>query len=140
MKTETVAQLRNIRISPRKIRLVVDLVRGMNALKAIEQLGFYRKDAALPIKKLIESGIANAAHNQQVKKETLILARATVDEGATLKRWMPRAMGRATPIRKRAAHVKIVLVGEAADKKETRNKLQETKKEEKADVKKEGKT
>lgn len=132
MKTETVAQLRNIRISPRKIRLVVDLVRGMNALKAVLQLGFSRKDAALPIKKLIESGIANAAHNQQVKKETLIIARATVDEGATLKRWMPRAMGRATPIRKRAAHVKIVLAGEADEKskvKAQKSKVEEIKKE-----------
>lgn len=132
MKTETVAQLKNIRMSPRKIRLVVDLVRGMNALAAVEQLGFYRKDAALPIKKLIESGIANAVHNQQVKKETLTIKQAMVDEGAVLKRWMPRAMGRATPIRKRSAHVKIVLVGEAADdkKKLTMSNEQKTNKKE----------
>ena len=106
---EVQAKAKYIRMSPRKVRLVVDLVRGFNTSEALTQLKFLRKDAVLPVKKLIESAIANAEHNFKLKKENLYIKKITVDKGPILHRWQPRARGRATPIRKRTCHITIVL-------------------------------
>lgn len=115
MKMETQAQLKQLRMSPRKVRLLVDMVRGMKAVDAVVQLTYSKKSAAKPVKKLIESAMANAEHNHKIEKSTLVVKRAFVNEGDALKRWMPRAMGRATPLRKRASHITVVLEGDATE-------------------------
>lgn len=103
------AQAKYIRMSPRKIRLVVDLVRGLDVEEAKTQLNFMNKIAARPVLKLLESAVANASHNFKLKKENLYIKEIQVDGGPTLKRWKPRAFGRATPIRKRSSHITILL-------------------------------
>ena len=104
------ASATHIRISPRKVRMVVDTVRGKSVSQALSVLGFTRKKAALPVQKLLKSAVANAAENDGISDvDTLVIDRIMVDEGPTLKRFMPRARGRATPIRKRTSHIRIVL-------------------------------
>jgi large subunit ribosomal protein L22 len=103
------AKLKYLRISPRKVRLVANLIRGMDAEEAKTQLKFLPKRAAGPILKLLNSAVANAEHDFNLSKENLYISKITVDAGPSLKRWMPRAMGRATPIMKRTSHVTIVL-------------------------------
>lgn len=116
---EVKAKLKHLRISPRKVRLVVDVVRGMNVDKALDQLRFLNKKAAKSIEKLLNSCVANAIDRYETEKNNLYIKEIKVDEGATLKRWMPRAQGRATPIRKRTSHVIINLseIKESAKKK-----------------------
>jgi len=100
----------HIRISPRKVRMVVDTVRGKSVSQALSILGFTRKKAALPVQKLLKSAVANAVENGGISDvDTLVIDRIMVDEGPTLKRYMPRARGRATPIRKRTSHIRIML-------------------------------
>ena len=104
------ASATHIRISPRKVRMVVDTVRGKSVSQALSILGFTRKKAALPVQKLLKSAVANAVENDGISDvDTLVIDRIMVDEGPTLKRFMPRARGRATPIRKRTSHIRIVL-------------------------------
>jgi large subunit ribosomal protein L22 len=104
------AKLSHLRISPRKVRLVVDLVRGKSVSQAFALLSFTRKKAADPVQKLLKSAVANAAENDGIRDvDNLVIDRITVDEGPTLKRYMPRARGRATPIRKRTSHIQISL-------------------------------
>jgi len=130
--------------SPRKVRLVVDLIRGLKIDDALSQLDFVNKKATLALKKLLNSAVANAINNFSLEKSNLFIKEIRVDEGRTLKRWMPRARGRATQIRKRTSKVSLVL-GELVDsgikkakkqKIEAPIKLGETPKEEgKAKVK-----
>jgi large subunit ribosomal protein L22 len=104
------ASTTHLRISPRKVRMVVDTVRGKSVSQALSILGFTRKKAALPVQKLLKSAVANAAENNGISDvDALVIDRIMVDEGPTLKRFMPRARGRATPIRKRTSHIRIVL-------------------------------
>ena len=104
------ASATHIRIAPRKVRTVVDTVRGMSVSQAMSILAFTRKKAALPVQKLLKSAVANAAENNGISDvDTLVIDRIMVDEGPTLKRYMPRARGRATPIRKRTSHIRIIL-------------------------------
>ena len=104
------ASATHIRISPRKVRMVVDTVRGKSVSQALSILGFTRKKAALPVQKLLKSAVANAVENGGINDvETLVIDRIVVDEGPTLNRYMPRARGRATPIRKRTSHIRIML-------------------------------
>jgi len=105
----TYAKLRYLRISPRKVRLIADLVRGMGALEAKHQLELLNKKAALPMLKLLNSAIANAEHNDKLKVEELYIAEIKVDEGPTLKRWIPRARGSASGINKRTSHITLGL-------------------------------
>lgn len=118
---EIKASLNHLRMSPRKARLVLDVVRGLPVDKALEQLQFINKLAAEPILKLVNSGIANAEHNFNLEKSNLYIKEIKADGGMTIKRWMPRAHGRATTIRKRSCHITLVL-GElvASGKKEAR--------------------
>lgn len=102
------AKLRWLRMSPRKVRLVVDLIRGKPVETAIQSLAFCRRAAAEPVTKLLRSAMANA-EQRQYDIDKLIVSEAFVDEGPTWKRWLPRAMGRATRIRKRSSHVTLVL-------------------------------
>ena len=88
------ASATHIRISPRKVRMVVDTVRGKSVSQALSILGFTRKKAALPVQKLLKSAVANAVENDGINDvETLVIDRIMVDEGPTLKRYMPRARG-----------------------------------------------
>lgn len=106
---EVVAKLRRLRIAPRKVRLVADLIRGKKVDEAINILTFLNKKAAKPVLKLLKSAIANAEHNFKLKKDNLFISKITVDEGPKFKRWMPRARGRADLILKRTSHITLVL-------------------------------
>lgn len=103
------ATLRNVRVSPRRARLVVDLVRGKKVEEAIGILEFTNKKTAPLLKKLLLSAVANAREQSSVDIDELMVKRAWVDEGRTLKRFIPRAHGRATPILKRHSHITVVL-------------------------------
>lgn len=102
------AELKNYNQSPRKVRLVADLMKGKTIDAALEQLSFLPKRAALPIRKLIESAVANAkAKGEDVAK--LRVKNITVDSDGMMVRYMPRAMGRATPIRRKKSRVLVTL-------------------------------
>jgi large subunit ribosomal protein L22 len=106
---EVKAKARFIRMSPKKVRLVADLIRGMDIDKAEAQLKFTKKAASGPVLKVIRSARANAEHNFKLAPETMFIKTITVDGGPVLHRWMPRAFGRATPIRKRTSHITVIL-------------------------------
>lgn len=103
------ASLRYLRMAPRKVRLVVDVIRGLSVTEAETRLTFLPKAAALPVIKLLRSAAANAEHNFKLSRETLFVKTVMVDGGPTLSRWRARAMGRAAPIRKRTSHITLVL-------------------------------
>jgi large subunit ribosomal protein L22 len=103
------AELRNIRITARKARLVVDLVRGKPVSTALDTLKLTKKKCAPLLSKLISSAMANAKDQATVDVDRLYVAEAYVNEGTTLKRFIPRAQGRATPIRKRSSHIIVKL-------------------------------
>ncbi len=105
-----VAHLRHFRMSPRKVRLVANAVGHMPARAAVDYLKVLRKDAARPLAKLIASAIANARHNFQLPPDDLVIEKITVNQGPTLKRYWPRAFGRAGMIRRRSCHVSLALV------------------------------
>ncbi len=108
---EIKASLYNIRMSPRKVRLVANLIGRMPATKAKAQLTFLVKKPAPLILKLLNSAIANAKHNFQLEEDNLRVEKIVVQAGATLKRWLPRAMGRASAIHKRTCSI-ILWLGE----------------------------
>jgi large subunit ribosomal protein L22 len=106
---EVKAFARYIHTSPRKLRLVADVIRKARVDVALEQLKFSSKSAALPITKLLNSAIANAVHNHNFNREDLVVKAITVDGGPVLKRMFPRAQGQGFLIRKRMSHINIVL-------------------------------
>ncbi len=103
------AHTRFIRQSPYKVRRVLDLVRGLPVEEAEHVLRLTNRAASEPIVKTLRSAIANAEHNFALDAEDLVVAEAYADEGPTLKRYKPRARGRATRIRKRTSHITIVV-------------------------------
>jgi len=103
------ASARYVRIAPRKARLIADQVRGMHIEKARALLQFSPRSAAQDIHKLIDSAAANAENNHDLIGDEMRVASITVDEGPTLRRFRPRAMGRATPINKRTSHIAVAL-------------------------------
>lgn len=103
------AYLTNYRQSPRKVRVVADLVKGRPVPDALAALRVLVKRAGSPLEKLIRSGVANAKSNSGVLAENLMIKELRVDKGVTLKRIMPRARGSAFPIKKRASNVMLVL-------------------------------
>jgi large subunit ribosomal protein L22 len=105
----TVAKLKNTRISAQKVRLVADQIRGLPVDSAINLLTFSNKKAAKIIKKVLESAIANAEHNDAADVDELFVSKIMVDEGPTMKRWRPRARGRANKILKRMSHVTVAV-------------------------------
>ncbi|MBA3047822.1 50S ribosomal protein L22 [Patescibacteria group bacterium] len=123
---EIKAKAKHIRMSPRKVRLVVDAVRGKEVGAALSQLQFINKLAVKPIIKLVNSAIASAEHNFEIEKNNLYIKAIRVDEGSTLHRWTPKAHGRATPIRKRASHVSLVLaeIKESGKKEAKKQKIE----------------
>jgi len=100
-----------IRISPRKLRLVMDQVRGRKVEDALNILSFAPQKGAHILKKLIDSAVANAEQNAGIDVDSLYVKRLYADEGPTMKRWRPRAQGRATRIRKRTSHLTIIVDG-----------------------------
>ncbi|NQU13689.1 MAG: 50S ribosomal protein L22 [Desulfobacteraceae bacterium] len=106
---EVRAVARFVRISPRKIRLVMDRIRGKKVEEALNILSFAPQKGARILKKLLDSAVANASENSGLDVDTLYVIRIYADEGPTLKRWRPRAQGRATRIRKRTSHLTIAL-------------------------------
>jgi large subunit ribosomal protein L22 len=106
---EALSKARFVRIAPRKIRLVVSLIRGLTVEKARRQLMVSDKLAATPILKALNSAVANAVNNLKLDEKSLFVSKAYVDEGPKIKRSTPRAQGRATPIRLRMSHITIVV-------------------------------
>jgi large subunit ribosomal protein L22 len=103
------AKLSHARISAQKCRLVADQVRGLPVERALEMLTFSQKKAARIVRKVLESAIANAEHNEGADVDELKISEICVDEGPTLKRWRARAKGRANQILKRTSHIQITV-------------------------------
>ncbi len=106
---EVAAKLKYVRVSPQKARLVADLVRGADVEKALQILSFSNKKAAGIVKKVLESAIANAEHNEGADIDELRISAITVDEGSTYKRIKSRAKGRANRILKRTSHIQVTV-------------------------------
>jgi large subunit ribosomal protein L22 len=102
-----IARATHVHVTPMKARRVVDLIRDLPVQQALSILKFAPQAASEPVAKVLASAIANAEHNFQLDPETLVVSRAFVDEGPTLKRFQPRAQGRAYRIRKRTSHITI---------------------------------
>jgi len=109
------ASSRYVRVAPRKARLVADQVRGLHIEQARALLEFSPRGAAKDIQKLIESAAANAENNHDLVADEMKVAEITVDEGPTLRRYQPRALGRATRINKRTSHIAVALSPEEED-------------------------
>ena len=112
-------------MSASKARQVLDLIRGQDVQRAAEILNGVEREAAEVIGKVLQSAVANAAHNDQQNPEELYVSACYADEGATMKRWRPRARGRATRIRKRTCHITIIVSRLPADKLELRRRRME---------------
>jgi large subunit ribosomal protein L22 len=106
---EARAKARYVRVTPRKARRVVDLIRGMPADQAQATLAFAPQSASEPIGKVLASAIANAGHTGHFEAGQLVVSRAWVDEGPTLKRFRPRAQGRGYKILKRTSHITVIV-------------------------------
>lgn len=149
---EVKAKLKYSRMSPRKTRLLVDVVRGLPVIKAESQLKLRRLKAAPIVLKLLKSAIANAEHNHKLEKSNLYIKKISVDGGPVLKRFTPKAFGRAGSIRKPTSHIEIVLAEikpskkveskskvikdiKSEDKKQTDKETDKNKKEVKSDKK-----
>jgi large subunit ribosomal protein L22 len=102
-----IARATYVRVTPMKARRIVDLIRGKDAQDALAMLKFAPQAASEPVAKVLASAIANAENNFSLDADTLVISRAFVDEGPTLKRFRPRAQGRAYRIRKRTSHITI---------------------------------
>ena len=103
------AQARFVRVTPQKARRVIDLIRGLPASDAQALLRFAPQSASEPIGKVLDSAIANATNNYNLDSRTLVVSEAFVDEGPTMKRFRPRAQGRASQILKRTSHITVVV-------------------------------
>ncbi len=104
-----IAKLNYLRIAPRKVRLVADLIRGKSVEEAQTILNFTVKKAAKPLSKLLNQALANAKHNFQLDSSDLYVAKIMVNEGPKYKRWQPRARGRVSEIQKKTSHIMVAL-------------------------------
>ncbi|SEU00974.1 large subunit ribosomal protein L22 [Salinibacillus kushneri] len=107
MQAKAVAK--TVRIAPRKARLVVDLIRGKDVGEAFAILNHTNRAASPIVEKVLKSAVANAEHNYELDPESLVISEAFVNEGVTLKRFRPRAQGRATQINKRTSHITVMV-------------------------------
>lgn len=124
---EAKASVRHIRIAPRKVRFVVDTIRGKHVQDALDILKFTPNAAAKTVEKLVKSAIANAENNFHMNSDMLKVASIRVDEGPTMKRIQPRAMGRAYRILKRTSHISIVVADtEKPAKRQTKREAVKT--------------
>lgn len=122
---EIKAELNYLRIAPRKVRLVANLIRGKSVKEAERILSLVQKKPALPLLKLLKSALANAKHNFNLKEENLRISKLLVNEGPKLKRWRARARGQAFEIQKKTSHVLLVL--ESFEKEEIKPKKEKPK-------------
>lgn len=106
---EVRARLRFVRVAPRKAQLVADLIRGKGSEEALNILNFTKKAAAKILIKVLKSALANATQKKTIDVDRLYIKKVTIDQGPTMKRFQPRALGRATMIRKRTSHITLVL-------------------------------
>lgn len=106
---EIVAQSKTVRISPRKVRLVADVIRNQSVGKALSTLGLINKRGALPLYKTIKSAVLNAVNNAKLKEDLLMIKRIEIGEGSFLKRFRPSTRGRVHPYKRRSSHIKVVL-------------------------------
>lgn len=131
---EVKAQLNNLRRSPRKIRLVAKLLCGLDVKEAENQLKFLVKGSTPSFEKLLKSAVSNAENNFGLSKDNLYVKNITVDEGTKLKRWLPRAYGRASLILKRSSHIEMTLAerveGKDRKKLEKKHEIKDVKPEE----------
>ena len=111
---EVRASLRHIRMSPQKVRLVLDVVRGKPAREALSILKFLPHRAARPVAATVRSAMANAENNFNMDPDELVITRCWADEGRTLKRWRPRARGAVNQILKRSSHIAVVVAEKGA--------------------------
>jgi large subunit ribosomal protein L22 len=124
MNMEASAKLRYLRITPRKVRVVADLIRGKNVSQALAQLAFVEKRAAESVAKLLRSAVANAEQASKDKSldvDSLRVKTLMVDQGPSLRRFMPRAMGRAFKVLKKTSHISLTISDEKPAKKKGRN-------------------
>ena len=127
---EATAKLRYLRITPRKVRVVADLIRGKNVNQALAQLAYVEKRAAEPVAKLLRSAVANAdqASKGSVDVDQLVVKELMVDQGPSLRRYMPRAMGRAFKILKKTSHISLTVTDTAQAVKDTKKNKKATRK------------
>jgi len=118
-------RLRNLRIAPRKVRLVADLIRGKSVEKAQNILNFTIKKSSSPLLKLLRSAISNAKINSQIEESNLYISKILVDEGPKYKRWMARARGSANEIQKKTSHITLIL-DEIVKKQKKAKKIKKT--------------
>lgn len=118
---EVKAQLKNLRIAPRKVRLVANLIKGMDTTNAVSQLEYSTKKSSENILTLLNSAIANAKNNFKLDEKKLYISEIMVNGGTIMKRSMPRAMGRAFPIKKRTCHVILILKATGSDATQEKN-------------------
>lgn len=132
--TQVTAKLKFYRMGPKKLRLIADLIRGKRVEKATAMLSLLNKKGARPVLKLLNSAVANAKHNHNLESANLVVKTITVDGGPVLKRFTPKAHGRATPIRERTSHVNLILENlvkqEKVEKKEVKKAVKKTEKKE----------
>jgi large subunit ribosomal protein L22 len=122
---EATAKLRYLRITPRKVRVVADLIRGKNVNAALAQLAYVEKRAAEPVAKLLRSAVANAeqrAKDQSLDVDQLTVKELMVDQGPSLRRFMPRAMGRAFKVLKKTSHISLTISDEVAKNKKKKGR------------------
>lgn len=120
---QVTAKLRHLKIAPRKVRLVADLIRRKSVERAQTILNFTIKKSAKPVAKLLNSAVANARNNFQIDAKNLFISKITVDEGPKFKRWMPRARGQAFEIQKRTSHITLILDEIKPSKKKRAKKI-----------------
>jgi large subunit ribosomal protein L22 len=130
------AKLKNLRTSPRKVRLVANFIKGLDVSEALNQLEAQVKKSNPVIKKLLDSAISNAENNFGLDKDNLYVYSAKVEAGATLKRWMPRAFGRASTILKRTSQIEIILEERVEGKGRKTKEEMEKEKQKRLDTKK----
>src|SRR3990167_8126182 len=106
---QQIAKLNDLHIAPRKVRLIANVIKGLRAQEAESQLIMQNQRAAQPILKLLRSAMANAKNNKKMGLENLVVKSVIVNQGPMLKRFLPRAQGRATPIHKKMSHVTLIL-------------------------------
>jgi large subunit ribosomal protein L22 len=125
---EVKAKLRHFHLAPRKVRLIIDLIRGLDVERALEQLQSQNKRSVPAVIKLLNSAIANAVNNFSLERDNLYIKESFVDQGPSLKRWRPRAHGRAGRILKKTSHVTLIL-GERVSSDDQKGKEAKDKKE-----------
>ncbi len=129
------AKLNHLRIAPRKVRMIADMIRGKKVTEALSLLDFSVKSAAEPMLKLLNSAVANNKQNEEFEEESLEISKIAVDEGAKLKRWRARSRGRAGAIQKKTSCITIELKGKKIEQKQAKEKKKDVEKIERVKTK-----